>query len=641
MLENSLNDFSKEKNPKSSSYDLAHSNLLTARFGELTPFFHRETLRGDKFRFGNDLTLRTYTLASPLLSPVRVHKDYYYVPNLALLPNFWKYIEVNPKFGEDIDASKWNSVVNFASLVSNFSSLCHVLETNWSKDNIAQLYRIMALYRGMFGKGSLLHYLGYVFPTMVSYSDTCIAIDNFIQTSGVFGATISSDDSFYSLNKSDKSSRVGLFDFIVENPQFNLLFTSTAPVDFTSADAIISTIADSIDLFSIELDKSPDSFTWNVRDLLAYQSVVYHYFTSDDVDNVYSCETWLDTMQAVAESILGTEYPSNTLNGKSYHCDVFAGSVFQALISNFASLEGDTLTLSLAFWLDLLCYKHSLRYGDRFVGSRKQPLAVGNVNVSVNNNTVNVVDITKNIQMQRFLNAVNRVPQKLKDYAAGIFGEVSFDDSPTTPKWLASSVQALNNPEVDNTAENQGKQTSYLEDRTSKYEFESEFRGNGVVIGLLSFDVLGSYASVQAPEHYAVDRYDYFIPELQHIGDEAVTMKEYDVDSSYGHLDSTFAYQVRNSEYKFANNEVHGGFLSDSSQLDSWYFNNSLNPSVNKGSGISSEHISSTFIRHYPYQFDKFYTLTGVDLENRFHFIVRSVNNLTAQRNMVRKPTIL
>lgn len=635
MKSNDLNDFSKEKSPRSSTYDLSHSNLLTARFGELTPFFHRETLRGDRFRFSNDMTIRTYTLGSPLLSPVRVHKDYYYVPNLALLPNFWKYIEVNPKFGDDVDARRWNSILSIRQLLEAYSSMLQSI-VSVQQTNVYDVivFKSLLFFRNTFGKGSLLHYLGYVLPdTNGEYDSIMSSIDSLL-SSGLRSSSIvflsSDDSSSYTMETSDKSSRCGLWDYLSEVSDFS--FPGTVFKDMSYVNVLESII---IFLENYIFQLSSDKFLWNVRDLLAYKAIVYHFFTSDDVDNVFSCERWLDTYEAIAEDVLGSSYPSLELNGKSYHCDCFSGEVFDSLISYLSNsltpATADKVSSVLSLFNDLFSFSHSLRYGDRFVGCRKQPLAVGNVEVSVVDNAVNVVDITKNIQMQRFLNAVNRVPQKLKDYAAGIFGEVSSDDSPSSPKWLVSSVQNLNNPEVDNTADNQGHQTSYLEDRTSKYEFESEFRGNGVVIGILSFDVIGSYPSCSPAEHRAQSRFDYFIPELQHIGDEPVYAVDYDVNVT--NVDKVFGYQVRNSEYKFAQNEVHGGFLSSNTQLDSWYFNNYL--------GFPANNISSEFIRHYPWQFDKFYTLTGVNLENRFHFIVRSVNNLSAERNMVRKPTIL
>lgn len=81
---------------------------------------------------------------------------------------------------------------------------------------------------------------------------------------------------------------------------------------------------------------------------------------------------------------------------------------------------------------------------------------------------------------------------------------------------------------------------------------------HGYIIGILS--VMPKTAYQQGiPRHFLrSDKFDYFTPPFEHIGEQAVLNKEVAIDG----LDDegTFSYVPRYSEYKFMNDSVHGEY---------------------------------------------------------------------------------
>lgn len=99
---NPINDPNFSSNQGSNTFDLQYQNLLTARYGEITPFFYYTGLGRDRVSLQSSQDLRTYTLASPLMSSLRMKKAYFSVPLKAIMPNTWNYLFVNPVKGNDV-----------------------------------------------------------------------------------------------------------------------------------------------------------------------------------------------------------------------------------------------------------------------------------------------------------------------------------------------------------------------------------------------------------------------------------------------------------------------------------------------------------------------------------------------------------
>lgn len=89
---------------------------------------------------------------------------------------------------------------------------------------------------------------------------------------------------------------------------------------------------------------------------------------------------------------------------------------------------------------------------------------------------------------------------------------------------------------------------------------------HGYIIGITSVMPMSAYQT-GIPRHWLrQDKFDYFTPEFQHIGEQPILQQELVVsDAEY---DTTFGYTPRYAEYKFINSSVHGDFRFS---LDFWH----------------------------------------------------------------------
>lgn len=91
---------------------------------------------------------------------------------------------------------------------------------------------------------------------------------------------------------------------------------------------------------------------------------------------------------------------------------------------------------------------------------------------------------------------------------------------------------------------------------------------HGWIIGLLYVRPDASYFQGIRRNLFRADRFDYFWPQFQGIGEQPVYKKELFAGKNNGDAnEQVWAYQSRFSEYKFHNNEIHGDFRDS---MDAW-----------------------------------------------------------------------
>lgn len=408
------------------------------------------------------------------------------------------------------------------------------------------------------------------------------------------------------------------------------------------------------------LDLAPANVHCNLAPLWAYQLAVAHYFTNDHIDFVYSAELYRQLIGNYILSQTATFWSSRmnfTRNGITYRYDYlsahFCAAFFDYIASN-SSAPNNVLTyttvsghsLILAYLSALFGYRRSLRYLDYFTGSRAQPLAVVNTNqintnVAVNSNQVSVIDITKSIQAQRFLNSVNRVRHNFEDYLKGIFGGKLPAPDYHNPFYMAHTDDVVFGQETENTATEQMTDniaiTTNLRSNSGNYMFEIDTDRPCVIIGITHYDITRIYTRSMARQFLHLNRFDWFNPFMQYIGDQPVYLQELGIwpGSSALNTLSNFAYQLRHSEFKQKYNYAAGGFAVPSTNLDNWIF-----PAVDRRGTQAS--INPDWIRSLNAEFDRFFvSLSGWSLGTYFHFIVDDFNSVNANRPMAYSPQIL
>ncbi len=635
-------------------FTMSYQNLLTARYGEITPFFVFDAIGRDRINLSSSHEVRTTTLQSPMMSSLRMRKTYASMPYSGILPNTWQYIFTNPKKGDDVPDDVF-PMLNVANLIILLTSKYTNLDAPFNLES--DLFHRFLLFYTIFSSGGLLNYLGcHINPStntdinvFEGYVDQLISQ---IGSSTLVGKSISfhlsNNNSSYNTSKylhtltftKNLVDNRRIFYAMLQHPDYVV----NQPVDIPSSSlsAWKSIVAY---LHSISTQEIKFSEKINVSRLVAYQQICAQYYTNDNVDSLYSAELFMSNQKSLC--YLAFDYYSSDpkffkYNGVPVYYDVFSSHYLDVLVECLQNGiqpgvhdSEDTYTggdFAFLFFMNLFTFRESLKYADYFMAGRTRPLAVGDVEIKVNNNpgkgmSVSAIDVNHNLWIQRFLNAVNRTASNIIEYTKSIFGyDVPKDYH--TPNFILTSSEFISGVETTNTASEQGDVTLNIKSQNSRYEFDVFIDNPCIIFGLCSFEFTPCYDKGISRFFFHKDRFDMFNPYLQHIGDQEIYVSEYDSEST-GEGNVPFAYAERYAEYKHRVNEAHGGF---SYNLPSWSFLTTYGKSP----------INSDVVRCHPFEMDKYYKeLSYSGLAGYYHFIISFMNNCDTLRAMNKYPDLL
>lgn len=400
--------------------------------------------------------------------------------------------------------------------------------------------------------------------------------------------------------------------------------------------------------------------TLNLTRLLSYQLVCAHFYTNSSIDFIYSADLYrqyikyfLDERCRQGSFSLNSysSFVSFSWNGQKLQYDYLSGHLLKPLlalnsgdsfqtnfISNFTLSSSYTIDL-FAIWSAVFGFRKSLRYGDYFTSSRPRPLAPINTDVSVQSNSVSVIDITRNIQAQRFANAVMRSRSKIEEYVKSLFGKAPQPDY-HNPFFLTRTEEIIFGDQVQNTTLNVNPQ--YPQSRTANFAgnlgrytftFHNDDMHPCTYLQIVSYDSPRCYTRSVDRSFLHIDRFDMFNPDFQFIGDQAVYGIELGYYSPTG-IQDIFAYQSRDMEYKQRFPVASGGYACGA--LPGWAFTD------DRLASYRMTNISPDFIRSRNTDIDNLYlSLTGYSLGTYFHFTCKTNNNVNAKRAMAVDPQIL
>lgn len=631
-----------------SKFNLDAHHLTTLPFGMYVPFFNMECVNGDNINLRSQHSLNTFTLKSPILSNIRMRKDYFSVPMEAILPFNWDKIITNPLFGDDVDAEKVNCVLDLTMFNYKFidtnKSFIDIFNENFNQAQTKKLglqLNLLTIAELFFSNGSLLSRMGYNFNKLIQFDDTDkgVVLENGIDdVIEKFYALLPSTQITIKYYTSDGyiMDSIWKLDTIEDRRKLHE-FALTHCFDPTF-EAVTTPLSVSYRMGVLNTDRR--NLKFNIAPICAYQIACAHYLTNDKVDSIYSAELYRQLMNYC----IGYEGFTDmfTYNGVNTRYDYLSGYAFSLAFHNMIDYfvtpdTPDSLNLPFNYFVNLLGMRRSLRYLDYFTGAKTHPLALGDTSVKVSSgNSVDVVDVTKGIQMQRFLNFVNRTGRKFEEYISKLNGRYVAPDY-HNPQFLGSTVESLYNPTVENTSTEQfnlqNSITSTIKGDSERFAFNFDCDRPSIILGLVSFDIVRAYANNVTRDASHIDRFDYFNPFLQHIGDQPIFGYEYLCDE-HGTADYVyFGYQTRHSEYKMPISRADSGFIDGS--LPSWAY-------LNESTSIQEKVIDSDVIRSRPGELDKFYiSLPGISLSKYFHFIVDFYNMVDASRPMIANPNIL
>lgn len=651
---------------------LSYHLYNTERFGEYNSCFVFDAVEGDRVPVLSGGRVSSYTLKAPLMQSIFKKKDFFMVPMEAILPKNWQKFYTNPTVGDDVPDDCGTSVFNFWSRAYYMFTLsmdaCYTIMNTTPGDSVDILnavFRNIVIGEYFYSSGSLIKTLGasgFRFCRF-RYNGKSYSFDSWFDE--VIGVILSRVPWFEFIH--DGSSYVCVIDESTNGYRID----SSPVVPFR---AFLQMLRDDLTTYisSVDAASTPsvllaglgplyNNSTWSrqvasgdvsydLRRLWAYQIVCAHFYTNDNIDYVYSA----DILRNLVDYLVFTQsdgtvnVPTFAWNGVNLQYDSMSGRSFRRLASVFYQTPSDFLLVRngsttqdqlyrnyLGYFSLLFSYRRSLRYVDYFTGSRSRPLAVGDVNVNVNSNLVNIVDVTRNIQRQRFFNAVNRFGRRFEEYIKGLSGVVP-DTDYHNPLYLAHTSDTVYGVETENTGVAQQTQgnsvTSRFQTNGSRYSFEFEVDRPCVIIGISYYDMPRAYLFATERQLFHQNRFDMFNPFMQFIGDQEVSQLELGqlpVIASNG----TFGYQLRHMEYKQRFDEAAGAFLDD---LPGYLFTERV------FGGMSSVVQSPHFIRSLNAELDSFYVaLTGYSNGHYFHFIVDNDNRCDASRPMAFAPSIL
>lgn len=658
-------------------YDLTHQEFLTTRFGEGTPSMYLHTVAGDRIAHHDNTKTILNQINGNLLSNVNQYVDSYFVPLRSVFPYNYEKLIPNPTKGDDLPNSalpQFPISLFFREYLASTltitlqetgqdpitNTLSNIMSGATATNNRFRTARYLSfLY--FVSRGQLLDYLGVAFDNTVV--DEQSAFQNYVDTAfnEIYNA-LPMETSVPIIYEHEVSLIENTFAILTTTQHRSYLIRSKS--DFR--DAIASSIERGYYPVLPEIEWSADlaaSYNWfvnffettftrsgylstiessenpfnidhiSLEKCLAYQQIFAQYFTNDSIDSVFTAELFMQNLRSVMFPSIDGRSTEHTFdyNGVSTEYDLIsAGGLFWSLISN--DTDGN-LNRQFVFGSLMFVLRRTLRYGDYFSTARPNLLAVGQLSINVQDGAVSPIDVTKNLLMQRYLNAANYIGSGFLQYMNSIFG-VTPSDTGTFPRFIAHRTIPLMNDVTTNTADNQGFQTTNLIGVSDNNAFDVFIDDFGVILSIISYDVLPVYKSgIDSTNHFA-DRFDFFNPMLQGIGDQHIRVSEIIGNPKY--RDLTFGYTMRNAEYKYKVSRAHGAFVNSLRGMLLSY------PVSRYTQDFLDLHIDSDFIRDKPAYFDSLApSLTGVSPAEYFHFAVSCTNELKCARKIQTTPPVL
>lgn len=624
---------------KENQFDLSHTQLATLRYADVHPFFAMDALPADRLPFRSFHELRSYTLQSPMLSDVKLHKSFTMVPMEAILPNTWDRFIVNPTKGDDVPEDVY---CRFPLVGVALSSLNISIAPEDIPSRVTSLIKSVIVCESVFSSGSLLASLGMDFSKCWSDFDTFFdtIFIPFLKVAPIkLGVNLGNVSSSFTINPQVAEASSALLienvhdflDILRDGCQIDYVLLEDSSYDdvFLPPYSALITYLTSIESVLTPSHLQLMDFNFDISKAIAYQLSCIQIMTDDSIDDIFTPALFRDMIYEL------TEPKFFTYNGSPVQYDAFSEAVLSS-----AMLQVDMPSINKIYQLYtlLFSYRKSLKYGDYFIDARPEPYAVGDMSADVVDGQVSAIDTTRSILAQRFLNWSNRVGNKLHDYILALTGVVPTAKS-TEPKYIIHEVFDVNGFEVENTGSEQRENvsvTTHLKTQDSRYMFDIQVNDYCIILGLAHFDVKRIYSGGVDRSNLKSNRFDYFNKFFQYAGDQDI--KRIELSSALTNPEDAMAYTTRHMQYKTAVSRAVGGFTNGS--LPSWAFVNDETKEDIHGVGIFG--INSDFIRNHNGEFDRFYgTLSGYSLGNYFHFIVKFNNIANMTRQMAIAPDIL
>ncbi|MDC8027741.1 hypothetical protein NBY09_16460 [Elizabethkingia anophelis] len=214
-----------------------------------------------------------------------------------------------------------------------------------------------------------------------------------------------------------------------------------------------------------------------------------------------------------------------------------------------------------------------------------QPLSLDpskNLKLNMTEQNVSTVnDLRRAFKLQEWLEKNARAGSRYAESILSFFGVKTSDGRLQRPEFLGGNKtpilisEVLQQSSTDSTTP-QGNMSGHGISVGKEGGFSKFFEEHGYVIGLMSVIPKTSY-SQGIPRHFSkFDKFDYFWPQFEHIGEQPVYNKEI-FAKNVGDYDAggVFGYVPRYAEYKYSPSTIHGDFKDN---LYFWHLGRIFDP---------------------------------------------------------------
>lgn len=198
-------------------------------------------------------------------------------------------------------------------------------------------------------------------------------------------------------------------------------------------------------------------------------------------------------------------------------------------------------------------------------------------NANLNIPPVSINELRQAFQLQRIFERDARVGTRYNEIIKGHFGVDVPDYRLQRSEYLGGGSSNINIQQVPQTsstdsASPQGNMAAYGTQVANNIGFTRSFDEHGILLCLASVRIDNKYQYGLPRMYSRRSRFDYYLPSLAHLGEQAILNKEIFATGNPDIDEKVFGYQERFSELRYNPNRVSGKLRSISDQpLDFWH----------------------------------------------------------------------
>jgi len=200
----------------------------------------------------------------------------------------------------------------------------------------------------------------------------------------------------------------------------------------------------------------------------------------------------------------------------------------------------------------------------------------GTLTVDVQSDATTINDLRRAIALQKYLETNARAGTRYTEFLKAHFNVNSSDARLQRPEYIGGAYQRMTISEVLATATAvdpfsgeptvpQGNMAGHGISVGGGQRFSHYCEEHGWIIGIINVQPVSAYNTQGVHRSLSrSDRFDYFTPSFEHIGEQAILNQEiYAASGTLQDMQGTFGYIPRYAEYKYMNSRASGEMTSN------------------------------------------------------------------------------